>query len=214
MDPSNLAKMARGKNGAVYNKTLAAVNRISMAQTGQPFDVGKAMGDYKYATMGSTYNTLNFLNSLTGRDNKSGNLGTLIDMSDKLNRSEFPPLNAVEQWAKLSAGNEQIAAFRGTLVEVADQTIDFLGTDDCWTCVFDEVKVFPDRASAEQALDIIRKEQPGLDAKWLPWIEEVEILPDGTWTAPLRRDNSAVCCTWICPACEGGSTTKKEITEC
>lgn len=116
MDPSNLSKRSK-----TYDATLAAANSISMARESKPFDIAKAIGDYKFATNPQTYNTLNFLNSLTGRDNQSGNLGTVVGLSDKLGRSNFPPLNAVEQWAKLSAGNSQIAAYRGALVETSDQ---------------------------------------------------------------------------------------------
>lgn len=127
MDPSNLNKMSRsGKAGSAYNQTLARVNAISMADTGQPFDVAKAMGDYKYATQGSTYNTMNYLNSLTGRNNDGGNLGEVIKLSDNLKRSAFPPINNVEQWAKISAGDPNVAAYRAAIVEVSDQVAKIL----------------------------------------------------------------------------------------
>jgi hypothetical protein len=116
LDPSNLSKRSK-----TYDATLAAANQYSMTKYGHPFDIAKAMGDYKFATNPSTYTLLNYLNSLTGRDNNSGNLGLLVQMSDKLPRTEFPPLNAVDQWAKLSAGNPQVAAYRAALVEVDDQ---------------------------------------------------------------------------------------------
>jgi len=116
MDPSNLSKRSK-----TYDATLAAANSYSMAKYGQPFNVAKAQGDYKFATNTQTYNTLNFLNSLTGRDDKSGNLGSVVDLSDKLKRSEFPPINNVAQWANLAAGHPQIAAYRGALLEVSDQ---------------------------------------------------------------------------------------------
>ena len=116
MDPSNLSK--RGKT---YDPTLAAANAYSMAKYGKPFNVAKAIGDYKFATNVGTYNTLNYLNSLTGRDNQSGNLTSVVNLSDKLKRSDFPALNAVEQWAKLSAGNPEIAGYRAGLLEVSDQ---------------------------------------------------------------------------------------------
>lgn len=115
-DPSNLSKRSK-----TYDATLAAANAYSMAKYGKPFDLAKAAGDYKFATNANTYNTLNFLNSLTGRDNKSGNLGTVVTLSNNLGQSKFPALNDVEQWAKISAGNPQIAAYRAALTETSDQ---------------------------------------------------------------------------------------------
>jgi hypothetical protein len=116
MDPTNLSK--RGKT---YDPTVAAANAYSMAKYGVPFEIAKAIGDYKFATNVQTYNTLNYLNSLTGRDNQSGNLGTLINMSDKLKRTQFPALNDIAQWAKLEAGNSDIPAYHAAVVETADQ---------------------------------------------------------------------------------------------
>lgn len=120
-DPSNLSKRSK-----TYDATLAAANRLSLAETGKPFDLAKAVGDYKFATQTSTYNTLNFLNSLTGRDGKSGNLSTIIALSDKLPRSTYPPISDVQQWAKLTLGNPQVAAYHAALTEVADQTAKIL----------------------------------------------------------------------------------------
>jgi hypothetical protein len=115
-DPTNLSK--RGKT---YDPTLAAANAYSMQKYGKPFDIAKAVADYKYATQPSTTNTLNYLNSLVGHDNKGGNLAVVVDMSNKLPRTQFPPLNKAEQWAKLSSGNAQIAAYYAALTETSDQ---------------------------------------------------------------------------------------------
>lgn len=116
MDPSNLSRRSKS-----YDATIAAANAYSLQKYGRPFDIAKAAGDYKFATNVQTYNTLNYLNSLTGRDNKSGNLGTVIALSQKLAQTKFPPINAVEQWAKISAGNPQVAAYRSAILEVSDQ---------------------------------------------------------------------------------------------
>jgi hypothetical protein len=115
-DPSNLSKRSK-----TYDATLAAANTYSLATTGKPFDIAKAVGDYKFATNANTYNTLNFLNSLTGRDNQSGNLGTVVAMSQALGQTKYPALNNAEQWAKISAGNPQVAAYRAALTETSDQ---------------------------------------------------------------------------------------------
>jgi len=116
MDIANLSKRSK-----TYDATLQAANAYSLQKYGVPFNAAKAAGDYKFATNPQTYNTLNYLNSLTGRDNQGGNLGVVVEMSRKLPRTQFPPLNAVDQWAKLSAGNPQVAAYRAALVEVDDQ---------------------------------------------------------------------------------------------
>ena len=116
MDPANLSKRSK-----TYDATLAAANKISLETTGQPFDAARAASDYKFASNTGTKNTLNFLNSLTGRDNKSGNLGTVVSMSQRLGQTKFPALNDVEQWSKLSAGNPEVAAYRAALTETSDQ---------------------------------------------------------------------------------------------
>jgi hypothetical protein len=116
-DPSNLSKRSK-----TYDATLAAANAYSLQKYGKPFDVAKAVGDYKFATNTQTYNTLNYLNSLTGRDDKSGNLGKLVQMSDAMPRATtFPPLNEAAQWAKLSSGNQQVASYYAAVTEVSDQ---------------------------------------------------------------------------------------------
>lgn len=116
MDPANLSRRSK-----TYDATLAAANAISMQQTGKPFDIAKAMGDYKFATNPQTYNTLNYLNSLVGRDNKGGNLSVAQQLGQKVGNGNYPPLNNVEQWAKISAGNTDVAAYRAALLEVDDQ---------------------------------------------------------------------------------------------
>lgn len=121
-DPSNLSKRSKS-----YDATLAAANTFSQQKYGKPFDVAKAIGDYKFATNTGTYNTLNYLNSLTGRDNQSGNLGKLVQMSDAMPRAtSFPPINDAAQWAKLSSGNVQVASYYAAVTEVADQVAKIL----------------------------------------------------------------------------------------
>lgn len=116
IDPANLSRRSKS-----YDATLAAANAYSMQKYGRPFDVAKAAGDYKFATNPQTYNTLNYLNSLVGRDNNGGNLAVVTQMAKSVGLTQYPPLNAVDQWAKLQAGNPQVAAFRSALVEVDDQ---------------------------------------------------------------------------------------------
>jgi hypothetical protein len=121
MDPANMSKRSKS-----YDATLTAANALSIAQSGKPFDVAKAAGDYKFATNPQTYNTLNFLNSLIGRDGKGGNLGNVVQQSKTVGLTQLPALNDVEQWAKLSAGKPEVAAYRAALVETSDQVAKIL----------------------------------------------------------------------------------------
>lgn len=116
MDPSQLSKKSKD-----YDAKLAAANAYSIQTTGKPFDIAKASADYKFATQKSTTDTLNFLNSLVGRDNASGNLGQIVEMSKHVGNTTFPAVNDVAQWAKLEAGNPGIAAYHAGLLEVSDQ---------------------------------------------------------------------------------------------
>lgn len=121
MDPSNLSKRAKS-----YDATLAAANAYSMQTTGKPFDIAKAISDYKYATQPGTQNTLKYINSLTGRNNDGGNLSVAIDASNKVKRTNYPPLNAADEWAKLSAGNTDVANFYSAALDVQDQVAKIL----------------------------------------------------------------------------------------
>lgn len=116
MDPSQLSKRSKD-----YHRDLKAANDYSMKKYGKPFDIAQATIDYKFAGTPATQNTLNYLNSLVGSDNKGGNLATLVDLSNKINRTEFPPLNDVQAWAKLNTGNRLMAQYHTAVTEVADQ---------------------------------------------------------------------------------------------
>lgn len=119
MDPSQLSK--RVSKGYSMNDVLSAADRYSRATYGQPFDVAQATSDYKYATNNNTQNTLKYLNSLTGSDNQSGNLGALVDLSNKIPRTQLPAINNTEAWAKLQAGDPQMTAYYSAVTEVSDQ---------------------------------------------------------------------------------------------
>jgi hypothetical protein len=121
MDPSQLSKRAKS-----YQATLNEADKQEMAATGKHFDIAKAQTDFKFANNPATQNTLKYLNSLTGQDNKSGNLGELVSQSDKINRTEFPPINNAEAWAKINTGDSQMAAYYATVTEVADQVAKIL----------------------------------------------------------------------------------------
>lgn len=85
------------------------------------YDPAKADSDFAFAKNPQTQNTMKYLSSLTGKNNDGGNLGVLIDLSDKIKRSQYPALNDALAWGRLKAGDPQMAAYYGVVVEVADQ---------------------------------------------------------------------------------------------
>lgn len=121
LDPSQLSK--RGKD---YSTLLRSANEYSLQKFGKSFDAAQAQADYKYATNPSTQNTLKYLNSLTGADNKGGNLGELIKISDSITRSRFPSLNDAAGWARIQAGDPAMAQYHAAITEVADQVAKIL----------------------------------------------------------------------------------------
>lgn len=129
MNPSQLNRRSKD-----YNSTIAEARAYSMAKYGKPFDIAKADADYKYATNKSTQDTLKYLNSLTGADNKGGNLADLVQQSNAITRTQFPGLNDTAAWARLEAGDPAMAAYHTTVTEVADQVAKILqgsgGTSD------------------------------------------------------------------------------------
>lgn len=156
--PSELSKRATGTSP--YNSILSAADAYSMATTGKHFSIAQAQRDYQFASNVTTQNTLNYLGSLVGTNDGSGNLvggnlDALIQQSNERlqssNTSAFggtktnsfgsnqgqslPALNDISQWTKLEAGNPQIAAYYTTLTEVSDQVAKILqggtgGTSD------------------------------------------------------------------------------------
>jgi hypothetical protein len=130
LDPSQLSK-----RGVDYSNLLQSANQYSLQRYGKSFDAAKAQSDYKFASNPQTQNTLKYLNSLTGSDNKSGNLGTLIDLSSSITRTRFPSINDAAGWARLQTGDPAIAQYHTAITEVADQVAKILqgggsGTSD------------------------------------------------------------------------------------
>ncbi len=117
--PSELSKRATG--AGAYNDVLTAADKISMETTGKHFNISKANIDYKFAQQPNTQNTLKYLGSLVGGVGQTGNLDALVNLSNSIDRSNFPKLSDTEQWLKLETGNAPIAAYHATLLEVSDQ---------------------------------------------------------------------------------------------
>lgn len=131
-DPSQV-KNARGGMSAQQVEQMAS--QYSIEKYGKPFDMAKAQSDYKFANSGQTQNTLKYLNSLTGADNKSGNLAALVDQSNKLTRTQFPAVNDVAAWTRLETGDPAITSYHAAVTEVSDQIAKILqgggsGTSD------------------------------------------------------------------------------------
>lgn len=116
MDPSQLSK-----RGSTYSFYLEQADRYSREKYGQPFDIAQASSDYSFAKNTQTQSTIKYLNSLTGADGKSGNLGALIDMSNKISRTDFPAINDAAAWARLETGDPAMASYHTAITEVADQ---------------------------------------------------------------------------------------------
>lgn len=108
------------KRGNTYVAALEKAGALAKSQ-GKDFSPSKADSDFSFAKNNATQNTMKYLNSLTGKDNNGGNLGVLIDLSDKIKRSQYPALNDALAWGRLKAGDPQMAAYYGVVVEVADQ---------------------------------------------------------------------------------------------
>lgn len=122
--PSELSKRATGT--AAYNAVLKAADDYSMQTTGQHFNIAQADRNYKYATNVQTQNTLNYLGSLIGGVDPSGNitggnLDALKTLSTAIPRTDFPAVNSVKWNAMLQTGNPDVVAYMANVTEVADQ---------------------------------------------------------------------------------------------
>jgi hypothetical protein len=120
-DPTQLSKRA-----STYNAQLDDADKYSMAMYGTHFNPAQRQLDYTFAKNNSTQNTLKYFNSLVGTKDHTGNLADLVKQSDSINRTEFPPLNDAEAWAKLKTGDPKMAAYLTTVTEVADQVAKIL----------------------------------------------------------------------------------------
>ncbi len=122
--PSELSKRA-----ASYSSVLAAANAYSMKKDGKPFSFAGAEKNYKFASNVQTQNTLNFLSSLVGNDERhpgGGNLDELVSQSDNIPRTQLPPLNDTIAWSKLKTGDARYASYYAAATEVSDQVAKIL----------------------------------------------------------------------------------------
>lgn len=126
LSPSELPKRTTGK-GVTYDAVLKAATDYSMSAYGKKFNIAQADRDYKFAQRPQTQDTLKYLSSLVGNDEKDGgNLGELKRLSNSINRTSFPALNDAAAWARFNTGDPSIAAYYATATEVADQVAKIL----------------------------------------------------------------------------------------
>ena len=110
------------KRSQVYQRAIIAAQKLDPT-----FNPGKSDLDFKFASNVGTQNTLKYLTSLTGANGKGGNLGDLLAMSDRIPRAtNFPGLNDKAAWAKLEAGNVDMAQYHTIITEVSDQVAKIL----------------------------------------------------------------------------------------
>lgn len=120
-DPTQLSKKSK-----TYDMNIKAADAYSYAKYGKPFDMAKAQIDYKEAQNPTVRSTLRYLNSLTGDDNKSGNLGDLVNYSNKFNGTTFKSINDVKAWAQQHANDTDASNYATAIVETSDQVAKIL----------------------------------------------------------------------------------------
>lgn len=184
--PSELSKRSTGVGS--YSDILAAANTYSKATYGVPFNISTADRNYKFANNPTTQNTLNYLGSLIGTSDGSGNftggnLQELVTQSNALGRTQFPALNNVAAWARLATGNPAIAAYQATATEVADQIAKILqggngsgGTSDAK--LQQAANLFATGFSADQIKGVVGALQPLLVNRGTSMIKNNPYLSD------------------------------------
>jgi len=205
--PAELTKRAT-KGSDSYNAILKAADDYSLKTTGKRFNIAQADRDYKFANNVQTQNTLNFLKSLTGTDDGSGNLtggnlDELRNISDSIGRTNYPALNNAKAWAKLAMGDPKYAEFQATATEVADQVAKILqgsasgGTSDAK--LQQAVNMFQTGFSQAQITGIIGALKPLLRNRGAAMISDNPYLSDyasdlgiKTNTAPKNQQEEAI----------------------
>ncbi len=116
--PSQLSKRSKS-----FNAVLKAADDYSLKTYGKKFDFEKAQRDYQFAQNVGTQNTLKYLNSLTGNSQtgEKGNLQLLVDISNGVDRSDFPALNDLDAWEKLQSGDPKYIPLFNVATDVSDQ---------------------------------------------------------------------------------------------
>jgi hypothetical protein len=116
--PSQLSKRSKS-----FNAVLKSADDYSKQKYGKPFDFEKAQRDYQFAQNVGTQNTLKYLNSLTGNSQtgEKGNLQLLVDISNGVDRSDFPAINDLDAWEKLQTGDPKYIPLYNVAVDVSDQ---------------------------------------------------------------------------------------------
>lgn len=183
--PSELSKRATGS--VSYNDVLKAADDYSMATYGKHFSIAQADRDYKFAVRPQTQDTLNYLGSLIGSDDGTGNItggnmDELVTLSNDIGRTNFPAINDAAAWARFSAGDPKIAEFQSVATEVADQVAKILqgggnaGTSDAK--LQQAVNLFNTSFSKAQLVGVVNSLKPLLTNRAKSMVKDNRYLSD------------------------------------
>jgi hypothetical protein len=109
MAPSQ-AKGGRGDVGRIQSQAMRGGANLQEAEA-----------NYKFNAAQPTQNRLASIDYLTGKDGNGGAFKVVNELSGKINRTSFPPVNSVEFNALLNSGDVDTVRYLGAIKEVADQ---------------------------------------------------------------------------------------------
>lgn len=121
LDPSQLSKKSK-----TYDANIKAADAYSRAKDGKPFDMAKAQIDFKEANNQNVRQTLRYLNSLTGDDNKSGNLDEVVKAAKRFGSTTWKSINDVKEWSNRHRDQPEAVQYAAAVVETADQVAKIL----------------------------------------------------------------------------------------
>lgn len=218
--PSELSKRSTGVGS--YSDILAAADAYSMQTTGKHFDIAKADQNYKFANNPATQNTLNFLGSLIGSDDGTGNitggnLDTLLATSKQLAASTgnfgvnssgvyntqggkgtpLPSINDATQWAKIETGNAELPGYYAQMLEVSDQIAKILqgggsGSGTSDAKLAQAQALFQKGFTANQMANVLESIKPLLISRAQSMVKDNPYLSDYATQFGLQQDNGKV----------------------
>lgn len=104
------AKGGRGDVGRIQSQAMRGGTNLQEAEA-----------NYKFNAAQPTQNRLASIDYLTGKDGNGGAFKVVNELSGKINRTSFPPINSVEFNALLNSGDVDTVRYLGAIKEVADQ---------------------------------------------------------------------------------------------
>jgi hypothetical protein len=103
-----------------FGKMRAEV-MAEVARQDPSFSAAMADLQYKFSQNPQVQRQLASINSLSGVKGTKGSLDELIQLSDKVKRTSFPPVNSVEMQALIASGDKDAATYAAIATDVADQ---------------------------------------------------------------------------------------------